>query len=183
MSFEFKQLEISGVVSVRPKLYPDERGLFAEMYRKKEFSDNGIEMGFVQVNHSASKHGVLRGLHYQLEPKTQGKLITAITGEIFDVAVDLRKSSDSFGRWVGKKLEARTKELLYIPPGFAHGFVVLADKAEVIYYCTDYYSPDHERGVRWNDAKLNIEWPVENPVVSERDANFPDFDKGEYNFV
>ena len=164
------------VVIVEPKIFRDQRGFFLETYRENTYRDWGIPDRFVQDNYSYSVKGVLRGLHYQLgEP--QGKLVWAAQGEIFDVAVDIRKGSPTFGRWEGQWLSAENQRQLYIPPDFAHGFCVKSDYAVVIYKCTRYYAPKEERGVRWNDPKLAIEWPIRDPIMSEKDKMLPTLDE------
>ncbi|MGC9019580.1 MAG: dTDP-4-dehydrorhamnose 3,5-epimerase, partial [Candidatus Bipolaricaulaceae bacterium] len=156
-----------------PAVFSDERGFFMETYKYSEFAAFGIRERFVQDNHSRSAKGVLRGLHYQNPPKAQGKLVRVIVGEIFDVAVDIRKGSPTYGKWVGVRLSAENKRILYIPPGFAHGFCVLSDMAEVVYKVTEEYSPVHEAGIIWNDPEIGIEWPVERPIISPKDAKWP----------
>ncbi len=169
MPFSFKKLYIPDLILIEPKVFNDGRGFFAELYKSTDFKTAGIKKPFVQVNHSKSEKGVLRGLHYQIPPKAQAKLITVVQGEIFDVAVDIRKRSKTFGKWVSVKLDAKSKNMLYVPEGFAHGFCVTSKMAEVIYFCTEIYSPKHERGIIWNDSDLNIKWPVKEPKLSKRD--------------
>ncbi|MCF8107611.1 MAG: dTDP-4-dehydrorhamnose 3,5-epimerase [Desulfohalobiaceae bacterium] len=169
---EFIDTAIPEVLLVKPKIFEDHRGFFMETWQTKTFARVGITADFVQDNHSRSARGVLRGLHYQIQ-KSQGKLVRVIFGEIYDVAVDLRKSSATFGSWVGNILSAENKQMLWIPPGFAHGFYVLSQCAECVYKCTDYYAPEHERTVLWNDPDLCISWPLpknEEPIVSQKDA-------------
>ncbi len=163
--------EISDVLIIEPKVFGDDRGFFFESFNKKSFEESsGIKTEFVQDNHSKSSKGVLRGLHYQIK-QPQGKLVRVVSGEVFDVAVDLRKSSDTFGRWVGAVLSAENKRQLWVPEGFAHGFVVLSETAEFLYKTTDYYAPDYERCIRWDDSELGIDWQYsEEPLVSEKDA-------------
>jgi len=163
---------IPDVLLIEPKVFGDDRGFFFESYNRQAFKEaTGLDVDFVQDNHSKSQKGVLRGLHYQLPPKAQGKLVRVIQGEVFDVAVDIRKSSPTFGRWVGDTLTAENKKQLWIPPGFAHGFVTLSDTAEFLYKTTDYYAPEYERCIRWNDPKLGIDWYLQNaPLVSPKDA-------------
>ena len=144
-----------------------------ESYKYSEFFAFGIKERFVQDNHSRSKKGVLRGLHYQRHPKAQGKLVRVVVGEIFDVAVDLRLNSPTYGKWVGERLSAENKRMLYIPPGFAHGFCVLSEEAEVLYKTTEEYSPDHDAGIIWNDPEIGIDWPIERPILSPKDAALP----------
>lgn len=174
MSFEFKKLSIPDVILVEPKVFNDERGFFLEGYKKSEFFANGIEVEFNQDNHSKSTKGVLRGLHYQLPPKAQAKLVRCIQGEIFDVAVDIRKNSPTFGKWVGEKLSAENKKMLFIPEGFAHGFVVLSETAELLYKASNEYSKEHDRGVLWNDKQISVDWGIDfEPILSEKDKNQP----------
>jgi len=179
---EFKRLEIPDVILIKPKVFPDHRGFFMELYKRTPFLANGIPYDFVQVNLSFSKRGVVRGLHYQLRPMEQGKLVTVIKGRIFDVAVDIRKGSPWFGKYVAVELSDKDRCLLWIPPGFAHGFQALED-SYVLYLVTKEYSPEHERGIRWNDPKIGIEWPIkEGVILSEKDKNAPFFDEAETNF-
>jgi len=173
MPFTFKRLEIPEVILIEPEVFSDERGFFMETYKYSEFASFGISERFVQDNHSRSVKGVLRGLHYQNPPKAQGKLVRVVVGEIFDVAVDIRKGSPTYGKWVGVKLSAENKRMLYIPPGFAHGFCVLSDVAEVVYKVTEEYAPESEAGIIWNDPEVGIDWPIENPMLSAKDANWP----------
>ncbi|MGB6298418.1 MAG: dTDP-4-dehydrorhamnose 3,5-epimerase [Rivularia sp. (in: cyanobacteria)] len=162
--------EIPDILILEPQIFYDNRGFFFEAFNLKKFTNKtGIKVNFVQDNHSYSKQGVLRGLHYQIE-QPQGKLVRAIVGSIFDVAVDIRKSSPTFGKWVGYKISAENKRQVWIPPGFAHGFVVLSEVAEVIYKTTDYYAPHGERTIFWNDSYLAIDWQIDRPIVSEKDA-------------
>jgi dTDP-4-dehydrorhamnose 3,5-epimerase len=169
---EFIATSIPDVILVRPKILGDERGFFLETFRSDLFSEAGISAAFVQDNHSGSQRGVLRGLHYQIR-QPQGKLVRVLSGEIYDVAIDLRRSSPTFGKWAGINLTAREKELLWIPPGFAHGFYVLSEWAEIVYKATDYYAPQWECSLLWNDPALHIEWPIANsqpPALSAKDA-------------
>lgn len=182
MPFEFQPLAIPEVIAITPKVFPDERGAFAEMYQAPEFAKHGIDVRFVQFNYSRSLKHVLRGLHYQLNPKAQGKLLTAVSGEVFDVAADLRKGSPTFGKWVSLTLSAEKKNLIYVPPGFAHGFCVTSDVAEVMYYVTETYSPENERGIIWNDPVLRVTWPTNAPSLSPKDEKYPTLEKAEYNF-
>jgi dTDP-4-dehydrorhamnose 3,5-epimerase len=170
MPFRFERLEIPEVVLVEPKAFDDGRGFFMETYKRSEFEANGIHDAFVQDNYSHSVCGVLRGLHYQKQPKAQGKLVSVIRGEIFDVAVDIRKGSPTYGRWVGVYLSSRNHRMLYVPVGFAHGFCVFSEQADVIYKVTAEYSSELEGGIRWNDPELGIGWPVQNPILSAADA-------------
>ena len=173
MPFSFSSLEIPDVKLVIPKHYPDERGYFLESFKESEFSANKINAKFVQDNVSFSTKGVLRGLHYQQKPKEQAKLVSVISGEIFDVAVDIRKDSITYGKWVGQILSEKNHEMLYIPEGFAHGFCTLSDTANVLYKVTNEYSPENELGIIWNDPNLSISWPIKNLIVSEKDKKLP----------
>ncbi len=173
MPFEFKHLEIPDVVLIKPRVFEDERGFFMETYKKSEFEKAGIKGDFIQDNHSRSKYGVLRGLHFQREPYAQAKIVRAVRGVIYDVAVDLRRDSPTFGKWVGVILSGYNKWQLYIPRGFAHGFVVLSDVAEVVYKVDNVYAPDYEGGIIWNDPEIGIDWPVDEPIVSEKDRKWP----------
>ncbi|RUM89888.1 MAG: dTDP-4-dehydrorhamnose 3,5-epimerase [Thermodesulfatator sp.] len=181
MKFEFKPLEIPEVILVRPKVFEDERGFFLEFYRDSAFRSAGIPFRFVQDNHSRSKKGVLRGLHYQLRPKAQGKLVKCLRGKIWDVAVDLRRGSPNFGKWVATELSEENKCMLWIPPGFAHGFVALED-CEVLYKCTEEFVPELDRGIIWNDPDLGIPWPVKKPILSSKDNRLPRLKEAEINF-
>ena len=168
----FTPLAIPDVVLLTPKVFGDERGFFMETFRQSDFEAHCGAYSFVQDNHSLSAHGILRGLHYQLE-KPQGKLVRVTRGEVFDVAVDLRRSSPSFGRWVGAMLSAENKQQLWVPPGFAHAFYVTSEEAEFQYKCTDYYTPGDEYCIRWDDPDLAIAWPLaggQPPRVSEKDG-------------
>lgn len=171
--------EIPEVKLVEPTVFGDDRGFFFESWNAREFSAAGIAEAFVQDNHSRSARQVLRGLHYQIK-QPQGKLVRAIAGEVFDVAVDLRSSSPTFGKWVGVTLSAQNKRMLWIPRGFAHGFVVVSEYAEVFYKATDYWAPEHERTVAWDDPTLAIDWPLGGePTLSGKDANGASFAEAE----
>lgn len=183
MPFSFKRLEIPGLIIIEPQVFHDGRGFFMECYKHSEFASHGINNYFIQDNYSSSKKGVIRGLHYQNPPKAQGKLVRVIAGEIFDVAVDIRKGSPTYGRWVGVILSSDNKKMFYIPPGFAHGFCVLSNKAEVFYKTTSEYSPQHEAGIVWNDPDIGIIWPVTEPIVSLKDASLPSLRDAENKFV
>ncbi len=178
---KFTPLSIPDVVLIEPKVFGDERGFFMESWHAKLFADNGIDADFVQDNHSLSAKGILRGLHYQLE-QTQGKLVRVTAGKAFDVAVDIRKTSPTFGQHVSAILSAENKHMLWVPPGFAHGFLSLEDGTEFLYKCTDYYAPEHERCILWNDARLAIDWPLEGvaPQLSEKDKQGTAFADAEY---
>jgi len=177
MPFSFSRLEISDVKLVIPKHYTDERGYFLESFKESEFSEHGIDAKFVQDNVSFSTKGVLRGLHYQIKPQEQAKLVSVISGEIFDVAVDIRKESPTFGKWVGQTLSEKNHKMLYIPEGFAHGFCTLSDTANVFYKVTNEYSPENDLGIIWNDPNVSISWPIKNPIVSEKDKKLPPLQK------
>jgi dTDP-4-dehydrorhamnose 3,5-epimerase len=172
--FTFNKTEIEGVFIIEPQVFGDNRGYFMETYNFDEFKEAGLDMVFVQDNQSKSKKGVLRGLHFQTE-HSQGKLVRVIKGEVFDVAVDLRKSSTTYGKWVGVKLSDENKKQFYIPAGFAHGFLVLSDEAEFVYKCTDLYHPEFEGGIAYNDPEIGIEWPndgIEELILSEKDKKW-----------
>ena len=173
MPFQFKKLEIPDVVLIQAKKYGDLRGFFMETYKKSEFIANGISDRFVQDNFSHSQRGVLRGLHYQKHPAAQAKLVTVFSGEVFDVAVDIRKGSPTFGKWTGVILSAERAGMLYIPVGFAHGFCVISETADFTYKVSAEYSPENEGGIAWNDPDIGIKWPVAVPKLSERDKNMP----------
>ena len=167
------ETKIHSLLIIEPRVFGDERGFFFESYNEKVFNEaTGVSPRFVQDNHSKSVKGVLRGLHYQLPPRAQGKLVRVVQGEVFDVAVDIRKGSPTYGQWVGEVLSAENKKQLWIPPGFAHGFLTLSDTAEFLYKTTDYWSPEHERAIIWNDATLNIDWPLKGiePTLAAKDA-------------
>lgn len=174
---EFKRLEIPDVILIEPEVFEDHRGFFFESYREETFAQNGISTRFVQDNHSRSQKGVLRGLHFQIEPKAQAKLIRVIKGEVFDVAVDIRRSSKTLGKHVCVRLNEKNKKMLYVPPGFAHGYCVLEDGAELLYKVSDFYSSKHERGIIWNDPSLAIQWPKVDGgyILSEKDKEYPLF--------
>ena len=168
--------KLQGLLLIEPRVFGDERGFFFESYNEKAFNEaTGIAPRFVQDNHSKSVKGVLRGLHYQLPPRAQGKLVRVVQGEVFDVAVDIRKGSPTYGQWVGEVLSADNKKQLWIPPGFAHGFLTLSDTAEFLYKTTDTWSPEHERCIIWNDPTLDIDWPLgqlndQAPILAVKDA-------------
>jgi dTDP-4-dehydrorhamnose 3,5-epimerase len=164
---------LEDVKVLRPKVFGDARGFFMETFRDSEFRETVADVTFVQDNHSRSGNCVLRGLHYQIR-QPQGKLVRVISGEVFDVAVDIRKSLPEFGRWAGAVLSAENKEMLWVPPGFAHGFYVMSDQAEFVYKCTEYYAPEYERVILWNDPAIGIDWPLSGsdlPLLSPKDEN------------
>ena len=168
---QIKSTKINDLKVIEPLIFEDERGFFFESYNQKEFDDAfGMRSIFVQDNHSKSSKGVLRGLHYQIPPYAQGKLIRVLQGKVFDIAVDIRKSSATFGQWVGITLSGENKKQFWIPEGFAHGFITLSETAEIAYKTTNYYSKEHERAIRWDDPTINIRWPKSiNPILSQKD--------------
>ena len=163
---------LPGVVVVEPAVHGDHRGFFVETFHAARYAEAGLPTHFVQDNHSRSRRGTLRGLHYQ-EPAAQGKLVRVATGRVFDVAVDIRRGSPTFGRWFGVELSADDQRQLYVPPGFAHGFCVLSEEADFLYKCTAYYAPQHERSIRWDDPAIGIAWPIREPLLSPRDRDAP----------
>lgn len=182
MPFQFHPLAIPDVILVEPQRFGDSRGFFMETYQFETFVAHGITPRFVQDNHSRSARGVLRGLHYQKEPYAQGKLLKVVVGEIFDVAVDIRRGSPTFGQWVGEILSAENGRLLYVPPGFAHGFCVLSETADLIYKTTSYYHPESEKGILWNDPQIGVAWPITEPLLSGRDQSLPTLAEADFNF-
>jgi len=183
MPFTFSSLKIPDVILVEPKSFVDSRGFFFESFKESIFHSNGINKKFVQDNFSHSIHSVLRGLHYQKNPKAQAKLVIALRGEIFDVAVDIRKDSPTYGKWVGEILSENNHKLLYIPEGFAHGFCVLSEEADVLYKVSQEYSPEDEKGILWNDTEINIAWPIDKPILQEKDSMLPILKNADNNFV
>lgn len=173
MPFEFQKTKIPDVILVKPKIFEDERGFFMETYQKNEFKEAGIISDFIQDNHSKSSYKVLRGLHFQKNPYAQAKLVRCLQGEIYDVAVDLRKNSSTFGQYVSAVLSSKNYYQLYIPRGFAHGFLVLSNSADVAYKIDNIYAPDYEAGLIWNDSQVNINWPIKNPILSQKDKTWP----------
>jgi dTDP-4-dehydrorhamnose 3,5-epimerase len=173
MPFDFMPLAIPEVLLIAARVQTDPRGSFRETYKRSEFAAAGISDSFVQENHSSSQRGVLRGLHFQRAPQAQSKLVRVVSGAIFDVAVDLRPNSATRGRWVGVNLAAADGKMTYIPGWCAHGFCVLSERAEVVYLASAEYSPAHESGIMWNDPELAIEWPLSDPIVSDRDKQWP----------
>jgi dTDP-4-dehydrorhamnose 3,5-epimerase len=167
---EFRETDLPGVVIIEPDVFSDARGFFSETYHRRKYSEGGITAEFVQDNHSKSSERTLRGLHAQLK-NPQGKLVRVIEGEIWDVAVDIRRGSPTFGRWVGVSLSAENQRQIYVPPGFAHGFCVVSPTAEVEYKCTAFYDPSDEISILWNDPQIGIDWPVRDPMLSARDKN------------
>ena len=174
-------LNIPNVLLIEPQVFGDDRGFFFESFNQNKFEEViSKKINFVQDNHSKSSKGVLRGLHYQLPPKAQGKLVRVTQGEVFDVAVDLRKSSPTFGKWVGEILSADNKKQMWIPEGFAHGFVTLSDTAEFLYKTTDFYSKEHEQAIRWNDETIGIQWPAKDISLSVKDETAQSFKEARY---
>ncbi|MBI5418318.1 dTDP-4-dehydrorhamnose 3,5-epimerase [Candidatus Poribacteria bacterium] len=183
MPFNFKSLKISEVILVESKKFLDDRGFFIEAYKYSDFAKNGIKETFVQDNFSNSSKNVLRGLHYQKNPKAQGKLVCCVKGAIFDVSVDIRVGSPTYKKWVAIELSEENMYQLYIPIGFAHGFFVLSDYAEISYKCTEEYSPENDAGIIWNDPDVNISWPITNPNLSKKDQNHPQLKNCSNNFI
>lgn len=175
MTFEFIKQNIEDVILIKPKVFCDNRGFFMESYKKSEFIANGIDVDFVQDNHSKSSAHVLRGLHYQANPHAQAKLVRCLKGKIYDVAVDIRPNSNTFGQYVKVELSEENKQMLYIPQGFAHGFVVISENAEILYKTSGEYAPESDRGILWNDKDININWEIDfEPILSEKDKNQPE---------
>lgn len=182
MSFKFRKCAIADVLLIESQTFVDERGMFMETFKESVFLSNGVRTRFVQDNYSHSVKGVLRGLHYQLMPQAQAKLVKVIRGTIFDVAVDIRKGSPTYGKWVGEILSDDNRKILYIPLGFAHGFCVVSDVADVIYKVSAEYAKEFDRGIMWNDPDVGIRWPIERPFISERDSSHPRVNEAENNF-
>lgn len=183
MTFTFRRLQIPDVILVEPKLLSDNRGFFFESFKESDFLKNGITEKFVQDNFSHSTRDVIRGLHYQQKPKAQAKLITVVSGKIFDVAVDIRKNSPSYGKWISEILSKDDHKLLYVPEGFAHGFCVLSQEADIFYKVSNEYSKEHERGIIWNDPTINISWPIKEPIISDKDNQSPLLKNSDSNFT
>lgn len=184
MSFQFeKNKDISDIILIKTTCRGDERGFFMETYKEFDFLNQGIKDRFVQENQSRSKKNVIRGLHYQKNPMAQAKLVRCIKGKIFDVAVDIRKGSPTYGKWVGVILSEENKEMLYLPQGFTHGFCALEDNSEILYKSNNVYSPQDEAGIFWNDPDINIDWPISNPILSQKDLKWPLLKEADNNFV
>lgn len=183
MPFDFINLSIPGPILIQPLVFKDGRGYFLELYKHSDFAAAGIGEHLVQDNFSKSVKGVLRGLHYQRLPKAQGKLVICIRGGIYDVAVDIRRGSPNYGKWVGAEITEENRRMLYVPPGFAHGFQVLSETAEVMYKCTDEYSPADDRGIIWNDPEIDVAWPLADPLLSGKDEKHPLLRDTDNNFV
>ena len=182
MTFTFKKLAIPDVIEIQPNVFPDQRGFFLESFKESDFVSNGINEKFIQDNISHSVIGTIRGLHFQKNPKAQAKLVTVIKGKIFDVAVDIRRNSPTYGKWVSQTLSSDEHNLLYVPVGFAHGFCVLSGEADVHYKVSNEYSPEHEDGIVWNDPSLNISWPLTDVIVSDNDKKLPSLENLENSF-
>lgn len=183
MPVEFRKTEIDGILEVVTKAFSDNRGFFSEVYSRTIWANGGFHEEFVQDNLSLSRKGTLRGLHYQLDPHGMGKLVRTITGSVYDVAVDLRRGSPTFGRWIGRELSGANGLALWIPAGFAHGFVALEDNSLVLYKCTEMHVPESERSVSYKDPAIGIAWPMEPTIISQKDAQAPMLANAEYNFV
>jgi dTDP-4-dehydrorhamnose 3,5-epimerase len=181
MAFKFKQTKLKEVLEIEPSIFSDSRGFFMETFKETDFK-NQITEKFVQENHSKSIKNTLRGLHFQINPKGQGKLVRCISGSILDVAVDIRKESENYGKWVSVVLSSENKKMLYIPKGFAHGFLALEDDTEIIYKCTEEYSKEHESSIIWNDSEIGIDWGINNPILSEKDKIAPKLKETKNNF-
>jgi len=181
--FEFKRFDIPGLLLVQPAVFGDDRGFFLELYKHSDFAEAGIPEHFVQDNYSRSSKNVLRGLHFQKHPRAQGKLVRCISGSIFDVAVDIRRGSPTFGKWIGVELSGQNKHMLYIPPGFAHGFLTLSETADILYKCTEEYSPEYDRWIICNYPHLGISLNIAEPLLSGKDGLLPRFKIAENNFV
>ncbi len=173
MPFSFVNTPLPGVIIIEPRIFNDERGFFLESYKKSDFIKNGISTEFLQDNHSLSSKNILRGLHFQNPPFEQAKLVRAVKGAVWDVAVDIRKDSPYFKKWFGLELSDENKKMLYIPEGFAHGFLALTDEVHLLYKCSNEYSAKHDAGIIWNDPDIGIKWPADNPVLSEKDRELP----------
>lgn len=183
MPFECHQLNIPGPVLIKPSVFHDERGFFKEIFKLPDFFALGMRKPLAQINRSYSKKGVLRGLHYQKRPFAQAKLIQVLQGKIFDVAVDIRQGSPCYGHWAGVTLEAQDHQMIFIPEGFAHGFLTLSQEAQIEYYCSDIYSPAHERGLAYDDPAVKIAWPQKDPILSPKDSQYPLLKDIDNNFI
>lgn len=181
--FNFKKLAIEEVILIEPQVFSDQRGLFMELYKSKEFAEFGIDDKFLQDNYSKSTFkGTLRGLHFQKKPNQQSKLVRVISGSILDVAVDIRRSSPTYGKWVSEILSSENKKMLYVPVGFAHGFCTLEDNVEIVYKCSNYYSKECDKGIAWDDKSISINWPGNNFILSEKDKKWPTLEEADNNF-
>jgi dTDP-4-dehydrorhamnose 3,5-epimerase len=182
MPFTFKKLDIPEVILIEPKVFPDDRGFFFEAYKRADFQAHGIAVDFVQDNFSQSSKGVLRGMHYQKNPKAQGKLVSVVRGSVLDAVVDIRKGSPTYGKWVSAILSDKNHHMLWVPPGFAHGVLILEDNTQLMYKVSDYYSPEHDRNIRFDDPAIGIQWEIENPLLSEKDNKAPLLKNADNNF-
>lgn len=182
MPFRFTPTDIPDVMVIEPEVFSDARGFFAETYKRSVFAAHGVSETFVQCNRSKSAKGILRGLHYQKHPRAQSKLVWAVSGEIYDVIVDLRQGGPTYGKWLAVTLSAANKKILYVPMGFAHGYYVNSEEAEIVYMATQEYTPGLEAGVNWNDTELAIDWPIREPQTSDRDKSWPSFRDADNNF-
>jgi len=182
MPFTFTKLSIPDLILVEAKSFPDDRGFFLESFKESIFIENGINTKFVQDNFSHSIKGTLRGLHYQKDPKAQAKLVHVTKGKIFDVVIDLRKHSPTYGKWISEILSDENHNLIYIPEGFAHGYCVLSDEADIFYKVNQEYSPEYDSGFIWNDPEINIKWPIDKPIISEKDLKLPLLKNADNNF-
>ena len=171
---KFEEAKLKGLYVIEPEIHVDERGYFTRIFCKKEFTENGISFNIVQINRSLNKkQGTIRGMHFQKSPKAEDKIIQCIKGKIYDVAIDLRQDSPTYGEWFAEELSEENKKMFLIPKGFAHGFQTLTDSCEILYFMSEFYSPQYESGVRWNDPFFNIKWPIKDPILSEKDKNWP----------
>jgi len=182
MAFKATQLDIPDVIMIQTDVHKDNRGAFAEGFKTSAFKGLGIDVDITQIDLTFNTKNVLRGLHYQMNPKAQGKIVLVVEGEIYDVAVDIRKESPTYGNWVSATLTSEKLNMLYIPVGFAHGFCVLSESAKVLYYCMGEYAPKYARAIHWSDPELNIDWPIKDPVLSDKDKQNPYFKDAENNF-
>ena len=182
MPFDFHRLALPEIILVRASRFGDDRGYFMETYKASAFAAGGISLPFVQDNLSHSSHGVLRGLHYQKHPRAQGKLVSVLSGRILDVAVDIRRGSPTYGQWLACELSAGEGNMLYVPAGFAHGFCVLSDEADVLYKVTAEFDANLDRGILWNDPEIGVEWPIAEPILSPKDAQLPPLRLADNNF-
>ena len=182
MQFIFKPTKLPEVMQIKPTVVPDNRGSFTKIFNTEEFLINGINQTFVEDSVSVSKKNVLRGFHYQLAPHVEGKLVIVLKGKAFDVVVDIRRGAPNFGRWVSAILYGKNCDMLWVPPGFAHGFISMQNNTHVMYKMSAHYFSDKQRGIIWNDSKLGIKWPITTPILSKRDSEFPTLDKAELNF-
>jgi dTDP-4-dehydrorhamnose 3,5-epimerase len=183
MPFSFTETRIPGVVIIEYMKFDDNRGFFMETFQESEFAAHGISLPFVQDNYSHSVQGVLRGLHYQKNPFSQGKLVLILKGAVFDVGVDIRRGSPTYGQWVGEVLSEDNRRMLYFPPGMAHGFCVLSEEADFFYKVTADYAPDMDRGFIWNDPEIGIEWPISDPILSPKDCELPPLSRADNDYI